>query len=371
MTGPIERPWWRGGGWGLMLGSFGLAVAAVAALALGAEDTRLLRLGIVAALWAALLGTFAAARMRREISSSAARADELRTVYQLELEREIAARREHELVVERELREQFEQRQRADLAALRAELQSLRGTLKNLLGGDVLVERVALRESTRLRPLPEHPRTVPATDAGSRARRSLTASEWPASEAPVSGARAESLPPVRHPPPPAEQPAGGGVREPRRFLDRPWSPAVAWTPSVDSARPPAGVGQGRLRRAEPDRPEPGAEPGTGLQRPGRHGGASAGAVSDHAPRGQPPASDGRHGRVSEPSWTSSSAESLSWESLGSHGRNAPPEPESNGPESGTQAQSVGAHRGGRSVRDLLAAYGENPTPRHRRRRRDD
>ncbi|MDQ4012007.1 MAG: hypothetical protein M3228_15240, partial [Actinomycetota bacterium] len=158
MSGPDERPLPRGSGRILMLGTIVLAVAAAAVLALGAQDARLLRLGLIAALWAALLGAFAAARMRREISSDANRADELRTVYQLELEREVAARREHLVTVERELREQAEQTERGEIAALRVELAAMRANLEKLIGGDPLVERVELRaESSRLLPMAAYP----------------------------------------------------------------------------------------------------------------------------------------------------------------------------------------------------------------------
>ncbi|HVE96015.1 MAG TPA: DUF6779 domain-containing protein [Pseudonocardiaceae bacterium] len=154
MSSPDEPPSPRGSGRVLMLGTVVLVAAAAAVLALGAQDARLLRLGLIAALWAALLGAFAAARMRREISSDANRADELRTVYQLELEREVAARREHMLTVERELREQVEQTERGEIAALRADLAAMRANLEKLLGGDPLVERLELRaESARLLPM--------------------------------------------------------------------------------------------------------------------------------------------------------------------------------------------------------------------------
>ncbi len=158
MSEPDERPLPCGSGRVLMLATVVLAAAAAAVLAAGAQDARLLRLGLVAALWAALLGAFAAARMRRELSSGASRADELRTVYQLELEREVAARREHMLTVERELREQAEQVERREIEGLRAELAAMRVNLEKLMGGDKLGERVALRaESARLLPMPTHP----------------------------------------------------------------------------------------------------------------------------------------------------------------------------------------------------------------------
>jgi hypothetical protein len=154
MSSPDERPLPRGSGRVLMLGTVVLVAAAAAVLALGAQDARLLRLGLIAALWAALVGAFAAARMRREINSDANRVDELRTVYQLELEREVAARREHMLTVEHEVREQAQQAERGEIAALRAELAAMRANLEKLLGGEPLVERLEVRaESARLLPM--------------------------------------------------------------------------------------------------------------------------------------------------------------------------------------------------------------------------
>ncbi len=118
----------------LMLSTVVMAVVAVAVLALGIQDPRLLRLGLVAALWAALLGAFATARVRRETSSWAEHADQLRTLDQRERECEVAARQEHALTVERELREQAQRSQRREIVELRTELTALRASLEQLLG---------------------------------------------------------------------------------------------------------------------------------------------------------------------------------------------------------------------------------------------
>lgn len=143
----------------LMLSTVVMGAAAAAVLALGTQDARLLRLGVVAALWAALLAAFTTARARREISSRTAHADQLRAVYQLELRREVVARREHALTVERALRGQAEPSAPSEMAQLRAELTAMRANLEQLLGGSSLVERVTLRaESTRLLPQPAQPR---------------------------------------------------------------------------------------------------------------------------------------------------------------------------------------------------------------------
>lgn len=111
----------------LMLSTMVMAAAAAAVLALGTQDAHLLRLGVVAALWAALLAAFATARARREVSSRAEHADQLRAVYQLELQREVVARREHALTVERALREQAQLSQQREIGQLRAELAAIGG----------------------------------------------------------------------------------------------------------------------------------------------------------------------------------------------------------------------------------------------------
>ncbi|HET9258213.1 MAG TPA: DUF6779 domain-containing protein, partial [Pseudonocardiaceae bacterium] len=116
----------------LMFSTAVMAAAAAAVLAVGTQDARLLRLGVIAALWAALLGAFAAARMRREARSNADHADQLRRTYQLELEREVSARREHELRVEHQLRERAEQSARREMVELRAELAAMRANLESL-----------------------------------------------------------------------------------------------------------------------------------------------------------------------------------------------------------------------------------------------
>jgi hypothetical protein len=174
MSGTDEHPLLCGSRQVLMLSTVVMAAAAAAVLALGTQDARLLRLGVVAGLWAALLGAFATARLRHEISSCTERADQLRTVYQLELEREVAARREHTLTVERECRAQAELSQRREIVELRTELTAMRANLEQLLAGNPLVERGTLRaESARLLPLPAHPRKF--DDSRSRAAAAATA----------------------------------------------------------------------------------------------------------------------------------------------------------------------------------------------------
>ncbi|RLK59832.1 DUF6779 domain-containing protein [Actinokineospora cianjurensis] len=152
MTGRTDPPAQGSrGARALLLAALGLALASTAVLVLS-DSLRWMRLGVVAALWAALAGAFLAARYRRQVADRADEATERQRVYELELEREVAARREFELEVEATTRRKVEAETSDDLTALREELHHLRHSLEALLGGEVLVERFALHaEATRMR----------------------------------------------------------------------------------------------------------------------------------------------------------------------------------------------------------------------------
>src|SRR3954470_15041586 len=151
-----ERAHGSAGGQMLLIAAVALAVVATAVLVLS-DDLKYMRLGIVAGLWAALAGAFIAAKYRRQVAEREEEAAERQERYEVELEREIAARREHELEVEGDARRRAEAEAGEHIAALRAELQGLRQTLQTLMGGEFLVERYALRaESTRMRSIEDH-----------------------------------------------------------------------------------------------------------------------------------------------------------------------------------------------------------------------
>lgn len=151
------------GGRALLIGAVVFAAAATGLLVL-TDEQKWLRLGIVAALWAALTGAFVAARYRRQLTDQRDVAAERQEIYELELEREVAARREYELEVAAAAKRQAEEKSRDDIDALRGELQNLRQTLEGLLGGEFLVERYAL-QSTRMRSLgDERPLVAPRRD---------------------------------------------------------------------------------------------------------------------------------------------------------------------------------------------------------------
>lgn len=110
-----------------------LALALVATVVMVFSDNPVwMRIGTLSALWAAFIGAFLVARYRRQAASEAARVRDLHTVYELQLEREISARREHELVVEKELRETVRAETADSVFALRQEIAALREHLQAL-----------------------------------------------------------------------------------------------------------------------------------------------------------------------------------------------------------------------------------------------
>jgi Domain of unknown function (DUF6779) len=133
----------RGGrrpGWVLLTALLVLAMGASSALVF-TNRVELLKLAVILALWAAFAGAFVSVMYRRQSDADQSRARDLKLVYDLQLDREISARREYELTVESQLRRELATELRAqaadDLAALRAELASLRTSLEILFDTDL------------------------------------------------------------------------------------------------------------------------------------------------------------------------------------------------------------------------------------------
>ena len=129
-------------------------MTALLVLAMGASSAlvftnrvELLKLAVILALWAAVAGAFVSVLYRRQSEADQSRVRDLKLVYDLQLDREISARREYELTVESQLRRELTSELRAqaadDLAALRAELSALRTSLEILFDTD-LAHRPAL-----------------------------------------------------------------------------------------------------------------------------------------------------------------------------------------------------------------------------------
>ncbi|BBY58002.1 DUF6779 domain-containing protein [Mycolicibacterium sarraceniae] len=177
----------RGGrrpGWLLLTVLLVLAIAASCALVF-TNRPELLKLAVILSVWAAVIGAFVSVMYRRQSDIDAARARDLKLVYDLQLDREISARREYELSVESHLRRELASELRAqatdEVAALRTELAALRANLEILFDAD-LGDRPALegdragdwtRDTPTLPPVPgrvESSRITPVRpeDTGSR-----------------------------------------------------------------------------------------------------------------------------------------------------------------------------------------------------------
>lgn len=223
---------------------FLLAIGATLALVL-TDDLRWIRLAVVAALWAALIGALLAVKYRKQAVINEKSVVKAQQIYELELQKEIAARREHELQVESETRQRIEAERRDELEALRKELRSLRDNLQSLFGGEVLWERVALTaQSTRMRKLGDDRRVVTASDADERP--AITVGADPADSPTELIGRIRDLDeePANDPVeeavvPRAEQPRR---REPgrsrSRFVPRPARPAEDSRPAQKPVDPP-------------------------------------------------------------------------------------------------------------------------------------
>jgi hypothetical protein len=131
-----------------LVAAVAIALASTAVVVLS-DDPQTLRLAVVGALWAFILAAFAAPR-RREPDAPAGdpgAALELRRTYEIELEKEVAARREYELQLEVYLRRELERGLAEDVAALRDEISRMRGEMIDRLDGELQMERI---ETTRL-----------------------------------------------------------------------------------------------------------------------------------------------------------------------------------------------------------------------------
>src|ERR1700759_3613889 len=145
----------RGSASGRLLFGAALVFAVGATLTLVFEtNSQWLKLAVIAALWAAFFGAMLSVKYRHQAAARAGEVADLQAVYELELEPKDAGLE--------------------DIAALRTELRALRENLERLTGGEVLVERFALRaQSTRMRTIGD-PMAASAI-AADEAPRSITA----------------------------------------------------------------------------------------------------------------------------------------------------------------------------------------------------
>lgn len=165
-----ERRQWRSAGSVIVAALLALAMAASLFLVFS-ESVQLLRVGVVVALWAATVGAIAMTKYRRESALEKAKVEDLKTVYELQLEREISARREYELTVEQKVRSQLEV-EADEMAQLRADLAALRRNLEMLFDGRMPEDRTALNSVAK-----------PAQEIGPRAESTQVTAPRPAGPA--------------------------------------------------------------------------------------------------------------------------------------------------------------------------------------------
>lgn len=314
-------------GWLLVTALLVLAILASSTLVF-TNRVDLLRLAVILSLWAAVVAAFVSVSYRRQSELDQARARDMKFVYDLQLDREVSARREYELAVEAHLRRQLARELRSqaadEMAALRAELASLRSNLEVMLGTD-LGERPALGSERVVVAMPAPPgrvessRITPvAVDDDTLLDEGTTTA---ALESPIIDVPEEPLAP---PPPPVSQPQDyrGSHRRPAAGFPLPPQPVPAERP----VRPEPPV-------VYPDPPPPPVAP----QQP-------------EAPWRPPEVRRGRH-------WSAEEGK-------------APTSPESAAEDQADESQ--GQHTGGHSVADLMSRLQVDGTGGGggRRRRKD-
>ena len=331
-------------GWLLVTALLILAILASSTLVFTSR-VDLLRLAVILSLWAAVMAAFASVTYRRQSELDQARARDMKFVYDLQLNREVAARREYELAVEAHLRRQLAGEQRAQAAdemiALRAELASLRSNLEIMLGTD-LGQRPALEAERVVIAMPAPPERVESSRITPVATQEEAFAEEIATtvfESPIIDVPEEPLspPPVMQPPPPPPMPPP--------MVQPPMPPP----PMV---QPPEYRGSHRqsVDAAVPS-PQPAAQWRPPEVRRGRHWSAG----------------DGGAARAGEPSAPESVAEVPVAE--------GPVAEESVAEESDVaelvMEEPTGQHTGGHSVADLMSRLQVDPTAGGGRRRRKD
>lgn len=333
-------------GWLLVTALLILAILASSTLVFTSR-VDLLRLAVILSLWAAVMAAFASVTYRRQSELDQARARDMKFVYDLQLNREVAARREYELAVEAHLRRQLAGEQRAQAAdemiALRAELASLRSNLEIMLGTD-LGQRPALEAERVVIAMPAAPERVESSRITPVATQEEAFAEEIATtvfESPIIDVPEEPLspPPVMQPPPPPPMPP-------------PMPPPPPPMPPPPMVQPPEYRGSHRqsVDAAVPS-PQPEAQWRPPEVRRGRHWSAG----------------DGGAARAGEPSAPESVAEVPVAE--------GPVAEESVAEESDVaelvMEEPTGQHTGGHSVADLMSRLQVDPTAGGGRRRRKD
>lgn len=407
----------RGGrrpGWPLLTALLVLAIAASSALVF-TNRVELLKLAVILALWAAVVAAFVSVIYRRQSDLDQARVRDLKLVYDLQLDREISARREYELTVESQLRRELASELRAqaadEVASLRAELAALRTNLE-LLFDTELGERPALEsERATVRGYSDWERQDESRREWVNRVTSVRAEDAPGQTEETSIIDVPEVPPGYEEPLVSPRPDGYAYQAPEAFLGaRAYEPAQAPAgPRWQQTERAGPVEQDHARWAPPERFEPApqhdARPPYEPSPPPPEPQPSTWATPDpprrrraRDPDWQPVGADGLwlppgtpgSNWVSGPPDEPSAATPPRVERRGRHSGPAEPAPPPTGArhsaESGAEPQSEPPRRhrslesssdpdaprsGGQSVAELLARLQVNPTGGGRRRRREE
>ncbi|WP_040518493.1 DUF6779 domain-containing protein [Gordonia neofelifaecis] len=121
-----------------------LAIVASLLMIFGNDFSVPATLAVIAALWAAVIGAVLVTKYRRQADVAESRSRDLRLVYELQLEREIAARRQYESDVESAIRQEVASESNVELEELKAQVLALRASLEQLLGTPLPDMRAAI-----------------------------------------------------------------------------------------------------------------------------------------------------------------------------------------------------------------------------------
>ncbi|RWA21453.1 hypothetical protein MBRU_14665 [Mycolicibacterium brumae DSM 44177] len=406
-----------------------LVLAIVASTALVFTNrVELLKLAVVLSLWAAVMGAFVSVLYRRQSETDAAKARDMKYVYDLQLDREISARREYELSVESHLRREIGHELRTaaaeEVAALRAEVNALRSTLEYLFDTDLShrpelphEQRAALGgerrfaddsggftapdrvQSSRITAGPEespdddaddepHTAETPIIDVPEEPLEPVEAPRTPEPAEPRPGSHRrrddeswippqfrnpEPPPPVLKPPPPMPPPpvmTRPPEMEPTPAM-RPTPPpatAARHAPPPQQPSPQQSAPQPQPPQHLPQPPQqqwPEPEPRGRHERHARHAGQPGQPGPQH-PQQQPPARRSR--RAPEPA--------AQQPPLPQPPQQQPPQPQQPQPEQAPEDARPGRHRGSEeraaeTAAELLVRLNRAPSGGGGRRRRDD
>lgn len=294
----------RGGrrpGWLLLTSLLFLAIVASSALVF-TNRVDLLKLAVILALWAAIIGAFVSVVYRRQSDTAQARVRDLKLVYDLQLDREISARREYELGLETHLRREIGSEIRAqasdEVAALRSELAALRANLEVLFDAD-LSARPALEGERSRRPYPDwtaDTTTIPAVPGRVESSRITPVSSdetdvvHAGAESPIIDVPEEPL--IASPPPDAPKPRRRRRAEPAKPVAQPSSEAPSWSPVPEPT--PATPAWAPIGAEAAFLPPPYAQPASVAKAPARHRTPQDAVQPVAEPPAAPEPPDGQH-----------------------------------------------------------------------------